>query len=106
MKTDTAYRFFLLIALSFAMTVGAIAKPGNHPMISSEAWGEIDGQKVTLYTLKNKNGLEVKISDYGGIIVSVLAPDKDGKLADVVLGFDGRHAICDRLRYRCPRDGV
>jgi aldose 1-epimerase len=47
-----------------------------------------DGQAVDLYTLTNANGIDVKIITYGGIIVSVNVPDKDGKFADVVLGFD------------------
>jgi aldose 1-epimerase len=47
-----------------------------------------DGQAVDLYTLTNANGMEVKIITYGGIIVSVTAPDKDGQFTDIVLGFD------------------
>jgi len=48
----------------------------------------IDGKKTDLYTLKNKNGVEVVITNYGGRIVSLLVPDKNGKLTDVVEGFD------------------
>jgi len=51
-------------------------------------FGEVDSQKVYLYTLKNNKGLEVKITNYGGIITSILAPDKNGKFEDVVLGYD------------------
>jgi aldose 1-epimerase len=47
-----------------------------------------DGQAVMLYTLKNKNGMEMSVINYGGIIVSLKAPDKNGKAEDVVLGFD------------------
>src|SRR5690606_8037493 len=47
-----------------------------------------NGQRATLYTLKNTHGLEVAICDYGGIIVSLHCPDKHGHSADVVLGFD------------------
>lgn len=47
-----------------------------------------DGNAVNLYTVTNANGMEVKIINYGGIIVSVKVPDKDGQFADVVLGFD------------------
>lgn len=47
-----------------------------------------DGTPVSLYTLTNKNGLEIKITNYGGIIVSINTPDKAGKMADIVLGFD------------------
>jgi aldose 1-epimerase len=48
----------------------------------------IDGKEVTLYTLKNKSGAQVSITNYGGRVVSLLVPDKDGKLTDVVLGYD------------------
>ncbi|WP_343208769.1 aldose epimerase family protein [Anaerolentibacter hominis] len=46
-----------------------------------------DGTKVMLYTMKNKNGMEVSVTDLGACIVSVLAPDRNGKMADVVLGY-------------------
>jgi len=47
-----------------------------------------DGTAVDIYTLTNANGIEAKITNYGGIIVSMKVPDKDGKLEDVVLGYD------------------
>ena len=47
-----------------------------------------DGRVVDQYTLKNANGMEVKISNYGGVITHWTAPDKDGKFEDIVLGFD------------------
>ncbi len=46
------------------------------------------GEVVTLYTMTNKNGLSVSVMDYGATIVKIMAPDRTGKLADVVLGFD------------------
>lgn len=48
----------------------------------------IDGSQVDLYTLKNSNGLEVKITNYGGIVVSLTVPDRNGTLGDVVLGYE------------------
>ncbi|MDP0498785.1 MAG: aldose epimerase family protein [Verrucomicrobiota bacterium JB022] len=48
-----------------------------------------DGKKVTLYTLENDNGVSVSIMDYGATIVNWMAPDRDGKLGDIALGFDG-----------------
>ena len=47
-----------------------------------------DGTPVTIYTLANRNRLEARITNYGGIIVSLRVPDRDGNLADIVLGFD------------------
>mgnify|MGYP002226577481 FL=1 len=48
---------------------------------------EVNGKQTDLFVLKNKNGMEVCITNYGGRIVSVMVPDKDGKMRDVVLGF-------------------
>lgn len=47
-----------------------------------------DGYAVDLFTLTNKHGLQAKIITYGGILMSLLTPDRTGKLGDVVLGFD------------------
>jgi aldose 1-epimerase len=47
-----------------------------------------DGKAVDLYTLTNKNGMQVTITNYGGAVVSLLVADKSGKLGDVVLGYD------------------
>ncbi len=49
---------------------------------------EVDGKQTQLFVLTNTTGMEVCISNYGGRIVSVMVPDKDGTMQDVVLGFD------------------
>lgn len=46
-----------------------------------------DGQSIDLYTLTNRQGMEVGITNYGGRVVSILVPDRLGKMADVGLGF-------------------
>lgn len=51
-------------------------------------YGKVDGKEVKLYTLKNKNGLSLKVTNYGCIITELNAPDKAGKMADIVLGYD------------------
>ncbi|MEZ4513853.1 MAG: aldose epimerase family protein [Chloroflexota bacterium] len=47
-----------------------------------------DGSPVDIYTLSHDDGVEIKITNYGGTIVSILVPDRDGVLADIALGFD------------------
>jgi len=47
-----------------------------------------DGQEITLYTVTNKNGVEMKVMNYGAIITSLKTPDKNGVLEDIVLGYD------------------
>ncbi len=49
---------------------------------------EVNGKQTGLYILKNKSGMEVCLTNFGGRIVSVMVPDKTGKMQDVVLGFD------------------
>ena len=57
----------------------------------------INEKPVKLYTLKNANGMEVCITNYGGRVVSLVVPDKDGKSTDVVLGFDNIAQYADTL---------
>lgn len=56
--------------------------------IQQSDWGEYDGKKVYLYTLTNKNGVQVKISNYGGTITSWVTPDSKGNKSSIVLGFN------------------
>ena len=57
----------------------------------------INQKPVKLYTLKNANGMEVCITNYGGRVVSLVVPDKNGKPTDVVLGFDNIRQYADTL---------
>lgn len=56
--------------------------------ITVQAWGGVAGKGVDLFTLTNAKGMEAKITNYGAVITSVRAPGRDGKLANVVQGFD------------------
>ena len=57
--------------------------------ITSEIWGKTPGGKeIILYTLKNSSGAYVQLCSVGAAIVSIVVPDKEGKLEDVVLGYD------------------
>ena len=87
-KNDRARQAFALVALStFSLAAGAaIAAPDS---ITQKTFGTApSGQKVSLYTLTNRSGMVVKITNYGGIVTSVLVPDRNGKMGDVVLGYD------------------
>lgn len=95
-------------------------------MISSRPFGVLpDGRQATLYTLE-RGGLRAQISDFGGVLVALYAPDRHGVMGDVVLGFDsvtpyladadyfgalvGRYAnriaggsyVCDGVRHQLP----
>src|SRR3712207_4013466 len=56
--------------------------------IERQAFGKVDGISVDLYTLTNTGGMQARITNYGGIVVSLSAPDRQGKFGDVVLGYD------------------
>lgn len=55
-----------------------------------------EGDTVTSYTLTNKQGMTMEVIDYGGIIVSLTAPDREGNYEDVVLGFDSIQPYVER----------
>lgn len=64
------------------------ASNGDEPVITDKLFGEFQGNPVTLYTLENAQGMKAEISNFGGIVVRLLTPDRHGKLGDVVLGYD------------------
>ncbi len=67
--------------------------------IKKEPFGKVDNKEVFLYILKNENGMVVKITNYGGIVTSILAPDKTGKFDDVVLGYDNLNGYLKETPY-------
>lgn len=91
--------FSLCLAAALGFSGAAFAEKKMDAPLKSEPFGEIDGQAVTLHTLTNKNGLRARIADYGGIVVSLEVPDRDGKLADVVLGFDKITEYPEKSQY-------
>lgn len=58
------------------------------PAVSKAFFGDTPDGPADIYTLKNGNGVEVKITNFGGIITSIRTPDKDGNFDDIALGFD------------------
>lgn len=57
-------------------------------MSASAEVQESDFDSIKLYSLKNKNGMQVGITNYGAIITSIIVPDRDGKMADIALGYN------------------
>ena len=79
MKTPIA------LATLFAMSLSHAAEPG----VSESVFGKMpDGQEVKIFTLTNAEGMTAKVAEYGAILVSITAPDKDGNFADVTHGYD------------------
>jgi aldose 1-epimerase len=71
--------------------------------ITKEPFGKTsDGSRVDLYTLANDRGVKIKATNYGGIIVSIISPDRHGNPADIVLGYDSLDEYLDqRLYFGC-----
>ena len=60
---------------------------------------ELNGNAVSLYTLYNKNGMSVDITNYGAKIIRLMVPDKNGKFDDVVLAFDTLEEVIEKEIY-------
>jgi len=74
--------------LTGLLAVAAVSSPAR-AAITRMAWGETpEHRKVDLYTLTNAHGMTVKLSTYGGVIQSLNVPDRNGRNADIVRGFD------------------
>jgi aldose 1-epimerase len=87
-KCLAATMFTTALILAGCATKCSTKSPATHE-ITEKPFGTMPcGAPVTLYTLRNKNGMEARILNYGGIVQSLIVPDKNGKLGDVVLGYD------------------
>lgn len=78
---------FLLVVLLASCTAN-VTKTTEMPYKKSNFEGLIDGKVTRMFTMENSNGMIVNLTNYGAKIVSVYVPDRDGNLADVVLGFN------------------
>ena len=90
-----------LLSLSLLLLT-AVASPQSARKLEQRSFGKTpDGQAVSLYTLRNASGMEVTVSNYGGVITTVKVPDKNKKFGDVVLGFDSvdYYAAKDNTSY-------
>jgi aldose 1-epimerase len=80
--------FLFLVCTASAAWADAASTSATGSSTSKPFGRTPEGQLVTVYTITNKNGMSVSIMNYGATIVKILAPDRNGKLDDVVLGFD------------------
>ena len=66
----------------------AAAQSAARAELTQEAYGELAGQAVERYTLRNAHGIELRVISYGATLTELRVPDRAGQLADIVLGFD------------------
>ena len=90
-------RLFVVAAVSLAVVAAtataalsavSATAAGCSPSITKAPFGDVNGEAVDRYTLKNCKDMEVKILTYGGILQEISVPDRKNKVANVTLGFD------------------
>ncbi|HUN03629.1 MAG TPA: aldose epimerase family protein [Niabella sp.] len=102
MKT---FKIFILgsiiavLAVSFMVTCTDERSGEPVEVFIQKEWGQVDGKKVYLFTLKNEKGDEVKITNYGGIVTSWITADKSGKKSNVVIGYDSLSRYQEKNPY-------
>ncbi len=108
MKTNSIVKipFFLaiaalgiLVSCSSEKSKEEKSKTEKNMKVESKAFGNIDGQEVTLFMLENENGMKVDITNYGGIVTSIIVPDKNGDFENITLGFDDLQSYQDGHPY-------
>ena len=75
-----------------ALAIGGMTVAKAAPMTKADFGKTKEGTPVQIFTLTNASGMEAKIMTYGGIVVSLKAPDRKGAMADIALGFDSLKA--------------
>lgn len=89
-----------MLALSCAFLFMVAGVVTGHGATKVSEFGKTnDGTAIQIYTLTNSHGMEVRIMNYGGTVVSVKAPDRKGVMADVVFGFDDLKGYLDRRTF-------
>jgi aldose 1-epimerase len=92
----TVIPLLAVVAAAWTARLEAVRPVSQAPVAPSErregvterAFGTLPGgENVSLYTLSNARGMRVAVTNYGGTVVSIHAPDRDGRTADVVLGY-------------------
>jgi len=95
----------LLLFVIFISCMAPSGKKENskEPIMKKEAFDTIiDGKKISLFHLENANGIEVYFTNYGARIVSLLTPDKEGKFADIALGYSNiKGYLNDKMYLGC-----
>ena len=82
-------RIILLTAVALAMIgLGSCGNNKAKEMVTTENFGSFEGKDVSLYTLKNKQGDVIKLTNYGAAIVEISVPDRDGNKTNVTFGYD------------------
>lgn len=94
------FLFVLFVSATIGAEEGRAQPADTSRSVRAQPFGTTDtGQLVKLYTLTNANGVELRAMNYGGIILSLRVPDRDGQFDDVVLGYETLEEYIDGSPY-------
>src|SRR5438034_67671 len=101
MQNIHAWVTFFSASLCATCLLGCAAVSNSSKgQISRQSFGKTkDGTAVDLFILRNGHGVEARISNYGGLVISLKVPDRDGKIGDVVLGYDNLDGYLKETPY-------
>lgn len=102
METQMKLKSLLIVTFIAIIALAGCGKSGliNEGPIKLQEFGKIPGGEfVHLYVLENENGMIAKISEYGGIVTELYVPDRHGKMADVVLGYENLDKYLEATPY-------
>ena len=89
-----------LLALILILTLCMCQQPKETILTIEESpFGEVDGKVVKVFSLSDGKDLNVRIMNYGAIVLSIEVPDRTGKIRDVVLGFDSLEGYLGKHPY-------
>jgi aldose 1-epimerase len=90
-RSGIAFVRLATAGMVFVSEVSCVTVPvagGRAPSVSRAPFGSVDGEEVEVFTLTNSHGIQVKLTNYGGIITALRTPDRSGHFDDIVLGYD------------------
>ena len=88
----------LIVGLSWGVNGHALANT-QQVEVSQEIWGQYQGQDILRFTLENQQGMQVSVTNWGAYVTSMIVPDRNGTLEDVVLGYDSADAYVQDCCY-------
>jgi len=88
-----------LLCMCSAAAVFAMSAPAGFSKVEKVPFGAAGGTAVDLYVLTNAGGMTAKVMTYGATLTELDTPDRDGKLGDVVLGFDSLEGYLQKVPY-------
>jgi aldose 1-epimerase len=98
----TAFQCTVCVIVAAVLAPGGTAQapstpqPAHTSVTHSTSTVRVDGKPIELFTLASGRGIEMQVMSYGAIITSLKVPDRDGRVADVVLGFDSPQGYLDQ----------